>query len=158
MKMYRTLLNALSVIAIICSVSCKDAKQQNRNENQEVSSENSNMELKKDNERQAMPEDAAGVGPAAQTGGTTGASNNLKMSTEPAQTGSGLNLDALYKRLEMTEKQIDNFKNAMGDDLNRVQNANGEIPGNIYQDMESKLQSVLDGGQLEKYREWKKER
>jgi hypothetical protein len=144
--------------------SCKDGKKDNPNqpkdqETNEMPAKNSEMEIENDRERQAMPEDAAGVGPAAQTGGSTGASNILKMGTEDPETGTAINLEAIYSELEMTDEQIQKFSTSMGNEqLNTLQNASGELPGNLYENMESELESILDKEQFQKYQEWKKGR
>jgi hypothetical protein len=154
MKAHQKFQRILLIAAIIGLVSCKEDKKDNNDPKDSVE-----MEIENDGDRQAMPEDAAGVGPAARTGGTTGASNNLKMGTENKETAIEVNLEDLYDRLEMTDEQIEKFRTAMGNDqLNRLKNTSGELPGNLYENMESVLEPLLDQAQFEEYREWKKRR
>lgn len=158
MSVYRIFLKALPIFALLCVASCKDNESENQ-ENNEIPAKNIEMEIKNDGERQAMPEDAAGVGPAAQTGGSTGASNNLKMGVENQETESTANLDAMFSQLEMTDEQIQKFRTSMGNEkLNTLQNTSGELPGNLYENMESELKSILDQEQFQKYQNWKKRR
>jgi hypothetical protein len=81
------------------------------------------------------------------------------MGTENKETAIEVNLEDLYDRLEMTDEQIEKFRTAMGNDqLNRLKNTSGELPGNLYENMESVLEPLLDQAQFEEYREWKKRR
>jgi len=147
------------IIIGLTMTGCKDGKKESLDgrDNQEMQMENDEMELETKGERQPIPEDAAGVGPAAKTGGSTGASNNLKMGTEKPDTGNAVNLDEMYNALKMTDEQIGKFESAMGNDqLNSLKNTGGELPGNLYENMESQLESILDKEQFEKYREWEK--
>lgn len=163
MTIQRVFLKALPILILLCIAGCKDnnkddTRQQNNQETSEMPSKNGKMDVENDPEREAMPDDAAGIGAAATTGGSTGASNTLKMGTDNAETASNINMETLYAQLEMTDEQIKEFKAALSNenpDL-KLQDTNGEIPGNLYDNMESKLESILDEAQLEKYREWKK--
>ncbi len=154
MKICGIFLSYLLAAMVFGLVSCKDSKKYDpdQSENQE----NSEMKIEDNSKREALPEDAAGAGPAAQTGGTTGASNNLKMGTDEMETDPEVNFDDMYDRLGMTDQQIAEFKKALENENPDVtlQDANGEIPGNFYDNLESQLEPILNEGQLKKYRDW----
>ena len=154
MKICRIFHSFLLATMVLGTVNCKDSKK--NDPDQPENQENSEMQMEDDGKREALPEDAAEVGPAAQTGGTTGATNNLKMGTDEMKRGSKVNFDAMYDRLGMTDEQIAEFKKAMENENPDVtlQDANGEIPGNFYDNLESQLEPILNEGQLKKYRDW----
>ncbi len=154
MKICRIFHSFLLATMVFVMVNCKDSKKSDSD--QPENQENSEMQIEDNNKREALPEDAAEVGPAAQTGGTTGASNNLKMGTDEMETDPKVNFDAMYDRLGMTDQQIAEFKKALENENPDVmlQDANGEIPGNLYDNLESQLEPILNEGQLKKYRDW----
>jgi Spy/CpxP family protein refolding chaperone len=105
---------------------------------------------------EGQEEHGAVGGVVTENSGTTGAASGAQMDTSGQPSGEPDNLDAMFTHLNMTNEQIQAFKNGMQDFSQSFSgNSEDERQDAIREEQKRQLQAILSPKQLEAYSEWK---
>lgn len=137
----------------------------NKDDNvKEKDTERSNSEATTNNDSRSQKSDSTGTmaniagpgGIVSQTNGSTGAMGNARMSTTTSPTIPDMDLEKMYKNLQMTEGQIQTFETSIQKFNESVKyHPNGEMLGTMGDEQERQLKEILSEDQWNKYQVWR---
>jgi len=146
----------LTLVLASCSGTKKNTTNNNTVQTEEASDRNS-MQMTNDATDSNREETTSSTEPspnmAINTNGSTGAMNNVMARNNTTNTTTDEN--KMFKALNMTEEQINNFNSAMERFKKRQANmASGEMLGSIESERNRQMESILSKEQFSRYQQW----